>query len=326
MRSLWSAICRLVALCGVILVLLSGCGSGRVEVTPANSPEELVFASSEDDIISGGVLFSPPSGRSERTAAIWVHGWGVNFYHPSYVMIGRALAQRGYPFLSVNTRMHDIGNVAGYRWGKRVRGGGYWGIASQEVLDLASWIDLAEQRGFPQVVLVGHSAGWAAVRAYQAERRDPRVAGLVFASGMVYGERSAPDPELLAEATRLVEEGRGDDLIRLPNRIFPSFISAATHLDIVNTPQALYDFFGVETPNPGVSQISCPILAFFGTEGDVGGESDLELLRWSTLRQPTGPSRVDTVMIEDADHMYSGQELQVADTIAAWIGTLSGGD
>ncbi len=40
---------------------------------------------------------------------IWVHGWGVNFYSPTYVMVGRALAERGLTTVTVNTRMHDIG-------------------------------------------------------------------------------------------------------------------------------------------------------------------------------------------------------------------------
>lgn len=131
------------------------------------------------------------------------------------------------------------------------------------------------------------------------------------------------DPELLAQAARLVAEGRGDDLLRLPNRSFPSFVSAATHLDIHNTPPELVDFFGVKTPNPGVTRIRCPILGFFGTRGDVGTEEDLKLLETSTRRQASGPSRVDTVMIQNADHMYTGEEVQVAQTIAMWADSLA---
>ena len=43
-------------------------------------------------------------------------------------------------------------------------------MTSEDARDLAAWIDFAEERGFGQVVLMGHSAGWAAVAAYQAER------------------------------------------------------------------------------------------------------------------------------------------------------------
>ena len=57
----------------------------------------------------------------------------MNFYYPTYVGIGRALAERGYTCITGNTRMHDLGNVAGWRGEKRIRGGGYWGVASEEV-------------------------------------------------------------------------------------------------------------------------------------------------------------------------------------------------
>ena len=44
-------------------------------------------------------------------------------------------------------------------------------------------------------------------------------------------------------------------------------------------------------------------------------------LKSSVKRQSTGPSRVDTVMIRGADHMYAGEEAQVAETIARWAST-----
>ena len=70
--------------------------------------------------------------------------------------------------------------------------------------------------------------------------------------------------------------------------------------------------------NPGITRIHCPLLAFFGTNGDVGGEKDLELLKVSTKRQQSGPSSVNTALIKGANHMYAGQEDQVAQVIARW--------
>jgi pimeloyl-ACP methyl ester carboxylesterase len=295
-----------------------------VTVTAGRFPEQLVYVRSSDDIISGGAMFAPPGDSTKPIAIIWIHGWGVNFYSPTYVMIGRALAERGYTFISANTRMHDLGNVAGYRLGKRIRGGGYWGIASEQVRDLAAWIDLAGDRGLKEMVLVGHSAGWAAVTQYQAEEQDSRVVGVVVASGSVHPGTGPTDPDQIAQATRMMAEGRPDDLVRDPKRSFPSFISAATMLDIVNSPPELRDFYGTktETRNPGVTRLRCPLLAFYGTKGDVGGAAELELLTSSIRRQSSGPSRVDTVMIKNADHMYAGEERQVAEIIAEWASTL----
>ena len=298
-------------------------GPRTVTVTAGKFPEELVYVRSSDDILNGGAIFAPPKTLAEPIAIIWVHGWGANFYSPTYVMIGRALAQRGFTAITVNTRMHDIGTSAAERGGKRIRGGGYWGVASEDVRDLAAWIDFAEERGFERVVLVGHSAGWASVAAYQAEKQDPRVVGMVLASGTVAPPPPPPNAELLAQATRLVADGNGDDLLRLPNRSFPSFVSAATFLDIAKTPPELSDFFGLQTQNAGITRIRCPILAFFGTRGDVGKEADLDLVTAAIKRQSNGPSRVDTIMIQRADHMYTGEEAQVAQAIADWADRLA---
>ncbi len=293
-------------------------------VTEGKFPEELVYVRTSDDIVNGGAMFTAPKTSAKTVAVIWIHGWGTNFYYPTYAMIGRALAARGYTTISVNTRMHDLGNVAGHRSGKRIRGGGYWGVASEEVRDLTAWIDFAEQQGFQHVVLVGHSAGWAAVRSYLAEKRDSRVAGAVLASGAVRAETRPTDPDQLAQAKRLMAANEGDALIRDPKRAFPSYISAATLLDIASASPESKDFFGVDpqTAHPGVTKIRGPLLAFFGTREDVGNEADLELLKSSTRRQRSGPSRVNTVMIQNADHMYTGEEAQVARTIADWIETV----
>ena len=296
--------------CFTIALLLAGLGCSRklTNVNAGRYPEQLVYVRSADGVVNGGVLFTASTKSRKPVAVIWIHGWGVNFYQPSYTLIGRALAERGYTCIEGNTRMHDIGTVQGERFGKRVRGGGYWGKPSEEVRDLSAWMALASDLGFKKVVLVGHSAGWAAVRAYQAERQDERVVGMVNASGAVRIETRQPDPGLLAQAKHFVDAGEGEELIRLPNRKFPSFVSAQTYLDIAQMPDDMKDFFGI-----GIKRVDCPILAFFGTrESDVGTKADLDRL----------PKRVKTTMIERADHMYTGEEAQVADTIANWMGTL----
>jgi pimeloyl-ACP methyl ester carboxylesterase len=317
--------CRRSAIAGVFAVgtmslIVQGCTRRLDKVRSGKFPEELVFVQSKDQIVDAGAMFTPQKDSIKPIGVIWIHGWGVNFYQPGYVMVGRALAERGYATIIGNTRMHDIGNVAGERWGKRIRGGGYWGVTSEESRDIAAWIDFASDRGFKKVVLVGHSAGWVEVARYEMDTQDPRVVGLVLASGAVRPDTQQPDSQMLAQSIRLVAQGRGDDLLRFPeqHRKYPSFVSAATYLDIARAPAALKDFFGVRTPNPGVTRVHCPLLGFFASKDDVGDEADLELLRSSVQRHRTGPPRVTTVMIEGGDHMYTGEEAQVAQTITSW--------
>lgn len=304
---------------------MTACGSRPEAIDPPSSPEQVVFARSQDDVVNGGMLFVPPRDSAKPLAIIWIHGWGVNFYQPSYVAIGRALAQHGYPVIDGNTRMHDLGNVATRRGGKRIRGGGYWGVASEEPRDIAAWIDLAETNGFKRVVLAGHSAGWGAVRSYVAQVQDPRVVGLVLASGSVQPDPRKSDPDQLRDAQRLMAAGEGDALIRDPKRDLPSYISAATFLDIdvfLNDPAAR-DFFGVQAANAPIARVRVPLLAFFGTRDDVGGQADLDTIVSAVGRQQGGAARVTTALIDGGDHMYTGQEQQVAQVIARWAAGLA---
>jgi alpha/beta superfamily hydrolase len=72
----------------------------------------------------------------------------------------------------------------------------------------------------------------------------------------------------------------------------------------------------------GITRVQCPLLILLGTNEDVGNEEDLERIKSSIKRLSTRPSRVDTALIQGADHMYDGQEDQVAQVIANWADTL----
>jgi dienelactone hydrolase len=308
----------------ILFVLITGlnCYAQQYKLHDATLPEELIYMMSRDTIFNAGLLFHPKKELAKPVVIIWVHGWGVNFYSPTYISIGRIFAESGYTFISVNTRMHDLANVEGYKSGKRVRGGGYWGIASDQTKDIAAWIDFAESKGFKKIILVGHSAGAAAVREFQSAQQDNRVSGLVLASGSV--DPAPPiDSSQYVQAVPLIFANKGEELIKDPKRSFPSYISAATLMDIANSPPAYKDFFGIQTPGAGITKIQCPILAFYGTNDDIGNDKTLELLKTSIAKQPKGPVSVTTAMIKGADHMYMGQEVQIVDLITKWIEQIS---
>jgi alpha-beta hydrolase superfamily lysophospholipase len=179
--------------------------------------EELVQARTQDGLAHAGLLLTPAAGAPRPVFVAWMHGAGVNFSSPAHLAIGRELAARGYPFVTGNTRGHDVGTTLGWRddgpgsggGGVAIRGGGGgggWERFADAPLDLAAWLDLAEARGHRRVALVGHSFGALKVVAYQAEHQDPRVAGVVVASAPVRrtGERLHPATLRLAE--RLVAE------------------------------------------------------------------------------------------------------------------------
>jgi pimeloyl-ACP methyl ester carboxylesterase len=292
----------------------------RGDSAAGTTAEELVYARADDGIVDAGALLTPGGSVDKRIAVLWIHGSGVNFYYPSYVKVARELARRGLTTIVGNTRMHDLGNIAAFREPTNARGGSYWGITTNQVRDLGAWVQLAKDRGFDRVILVGHSAGATAVQLYAERTQDPRVAGLVLASGR-FRPASGPivDSARLARAKQLVADGHGQDPVppTAPGAT-PSPTSAATLVDLAGMGVELTDFYGVQTPNPPVARVRVPILAWFGTNGDVGTAEDLALLETTLKKLQGGPRRVSTAMIPQATHMLDGHEAQAAQVLADW--------
>ena len=61
-------------------------GQVRLDFPEARLPEEIIYAASSDSVINAGLLFHPEKDSTKPIAVIWVHGWGVNFYSPSYIL------------------------------------------------------------------------------------------------------------------------------------------------------------------------------------------------------------------------------------------------
>jgi dienelactone hydrolase len=280
-------------------------------VSRAEYSEELVWIESEDGIRLDGVVIRPAARGSRPVVVVHVHGFTGRFSHPAHVLVGRGLARHGVTSVSGNNRGWAFGETTQRRAGPVVIGSG-WERFEECPLDVGAWVSFAAGLGFEAVVLLGHSFGAPKAVYYQAVRQDPRVRALVLASP---GRARLPeiDPGVLAQAERLVAEGRGTDL--LPWGSFrDGALSAQTLLD-----HARLDPFGVRSAEAPVGRVRCPILAFYGSEEPaVGTPVELELIR----RNAAAAARVDTRMVAGADHSYAGRGPEVADLIAEWLDSL----
>lgn len=182
--------------------------------------EELVYTSSEDGFLLEGVVMRPVGVNVRPVSIVWIHGNASRFYDYPYIAVGRALAASGYPFISANTRGHDISALLWRSSGGRplpwnapgdapTGGGSAWERLDEAPRDLAAWVDVAADLGTGGVVLTGHSSGAQRVVLYQAERQDARVVGIALASPDL---RGFSPPGELAAAQGLIAEGRGMDL------------------------------------------------------------------------------------------------------------------
>jgi pimeloyl-ACP methyl ester carboxylesterase len=288
-----------------------------VQLIQGPTREQVVYTEAEDGTSLAGLLIEPATAERKSTAIVWIHGGECNFYFLPYVRIGRVLAARGYTFISGNTRGHDTASWSWYRTattGERFFGGQIWENYEDSPLDIAGWIAFAEHAGFGRICLAGQSAGAHKTPAYQAQRQDHRVVGLILASPALrpfFDTRA--HPATLDQATRLVAEGRSEELVDCPFGL----MSARTYLSL---DRFGIDQFGRQNPEPAIARIACPILAIIGTnEPDISIEADLTIIR----EHATSAPRVETRLIEGADHCYCGHEEGVAAVIGDWLDRLA---
>jgi pimeloyl-ACP methyl ester carboxylesterase len=273
--------------------------------------EELLFTLAEDQLAHEGVAIHPTQAH-KPLGILWIHGNTGRFCDYPYIMVGRALAERGYLFVSGNTRGHDIAASA---WSdakmNMVAVGSAWEKLEEALLDISTWIEETIKLGVEKIILVGHSQGAAKVTYYQALRQDPRVRGIGLASPDLHGHWSS----IVEQARQFVADGRGDEL--LPDIMNAPWyrLSAA---NVVSRAEVLNHMYTSDKGAPHIAAVKCPIFALFGTNGDVGGQKELDSLKAQAINAP----HVATQLIEGADHGYVGRETVVAEAIAAWLETL----
>jgi dienelactone hydrolase len=283
----------------------------------ASWTEEIVWIKTEDGIEHDGVVMRP-TGTPNGTAVVWMHGFTGHFSEPHQIRIGRYLAERGYLFVSGDNRGKHFGASLGEYEGPLRMGGAWWELVSESRLDIKAWLDFAAATLAPQrLVLAGHSYGAVKVTWYQGAHQDPRLAGLISASGPVRPPSKRPEMgEALAIAQKMVAEGRGIELLPFGSTGRPGSLSAQT---VVDRAQSLVDTYGMESDDSPLSKVRCPFLAILGTkEPAIGAPEDLETLK----RNARSAERAETALIEGANHLYHDREEAVAKVIYEWLGKL----
>jgi pimeloyl-ACP methyl ester carboxylesterase len=273
--------------------------------------EEIVHASTEDDLLLAGAAIRPVERLARTACVVLIHGNAAAFHDRPYILLGRALAARGYPVIIGNTRGHDISATlwkASDSTPFAGGGGSGWERMEDAPRDLAAWIDVASAEQSAGIVLAGHSKGAQKVVLYGMERPDPRVIGITLASPDLHGLRV---PGEIEAARALVAEGRGMEV--LPAQPWAPWYrqSAGT---VVSHAELVDRLFSASERMPGIAALKMPLLTFFGSR-EPHGPAELDAIRGMASASP----RVETRLIDGAHHFYSGQEGDVARVIAEWI-------
>ena len=289
---------------------------------------ELVRVWTEDELQLQG-LYCRPQTMGESPAVLHIHGASSNFYRSQFLdRLPDELIDRGYPFLSANTRGHDIINsvyASDPTASRRI------GVAFERfedcLLDLGAWLGFLQAEGHGQAVFLGHSFGALKVAFYQSETDDGRVKALIFMSPADFGfwlEAMGGEMEQgLAWAREMVEQGRGDTLFSGP--VLPYPMSAGTmHNLFVSGKSDIFKFGRPDEPWDAIAGLRCPMLTLIGTVAEhttPDPEEAMAILRSKALSSP----RCDTFVLQGAPHNYRGYEAEVADVVVNWLEDVFGG-
>jgi pimeloyl-ACP methyl ester carboxylesterase len=193
--------------------------------------------------------------------------------------------------------------------------GNAWVHFAELAHDVAGWIDYLAAHGVERLVLVGHSFGVACALAYQAQRQDPRVVGLLLLSGT--DRVTAEDPARLALAHALVAEGKGASLLPVTAGAPPFALESADHLldwERTSSPYAAAGHL------PWIADIRVPILATVGTLDYLPNLREaVEGMRARATQAP----RFDLQVIAGADHLYTDRDEEVARVALDWLEQLA---
>jgi pimeloyl-ACP methyl ester carboxylesterase len=253
-----------------------------------------------------GLYYEPEEGRA-RGAALLFHGNAMNFYVGPMRFLPPALVGIGLACLAFNRRGHDVLSTRS----SRAAEGGAFQTAAEGIEDNRLAAHFLAVRGFDAPVVIGHSNGGMLAVRHVADR--PKTPALVLLSahgggkdivqkggksGLMVGDRVE---EFAVRARRLVEEGRGRELMLMPGWWYA--ISAESFLDrLTETPDTL----------ALAPKVKCPSLF---VRGDKEPREQYPAEEFRT--HSGGPCAVE--IVADCDHFYNGREDAVAALVTSWL-------
>jgi len=233
-----------------------------------------------------------------RRAVIWLHGTGGAsvFESRRTNLLARALLAHDIAFFPFNNRGAHLVRRAGPRLG---------GAAFERIRDCVFDIDGAvrqlRRRGYRELVLAGHSTGANKVAVYDRLKPRNRIKRYILLAG---GDDTALayDRRLLEKARAMIRARRGEELMK------DRLMSWRAYYDVAN-PRGDYNVFG--PPWRQIRRIRKPSLYIYGDRDEYNPDI-------AALAQHIGPS-AEIVVLEDADHGFSGREGEVGEVMGGWL-------
>ncbi|MEK6982665.1 MAG: alpha/beta fold hydrolase [Candidatus Micrarchaeota archaeon] len=282
----------------------------------------------KDKLLLPALVFEPTSS-TKRTALIYVHGLGGDFYSNSEK--ANAFAEEcnkyGFAFLTFNNRGSGYDAAVKKLDSKtdkgfvRVAAGRTYEKFSDCVYDIGAVISQAKKRGYNKIILIGHSTGANKVIYYLYKNQNQKnivASVLTGALSDVPIQRKLSGksyPKILALAKMLYKKGKGSVL--LPEGSSDSPITAQRFLSLC-VEKSEEDVFQYYLQNPAFTQLKSlkiPALFIIGEKDEYATTKPNQILKtYSKLK-----SNFETVLIKGSLHSFNKMEKKLAKIVCTWI-------
>jgi len=289
-----------------------------------NMKETLFRVLTEDNLELVGILYEPV--QSSKKILVHVHGMGGNFYENKFLdFIAQTLTANGFAFLTFNNRgcelVKDLSKIENEKR-SIVRIGGSYEIFEDSLFDIKAVIDFVESKRFTEIHLSGHSLGASKVAYYVTEQNDNRIKSIIFLSPADMVGLAKTDKYYQRDidmAKKMIIEGRGKEL--MPFMIWDeNYLTADTYMSIGSDKSkvAIFNFYNPIDSLSSLGKIKISSLTIMGRK-DVALTIAIEDTMDRVKKAMISSSKVETNILDDADHGYNNYEQKLADILKIWI-------
>lgn len=279
-----------------------------------------------DGVKLSGLLYEPK--KKSRRAVIFLHGTGGAsvFSSRRTNRLASEMTERGIAWFAFDNRGAQI---------VRRIGGEYGGMAFERIRDCVFDIDGAVRelwrRGYRELYLAGHSTGANKIAVYNARKPRNRIRAYVLLAGgddtgLLYEQLGAAGlRHAVDRARRKIRNGDGDTFV--PESLSDVPMSWRSFYDVAN-PDGDYNVFPFREVIDGVRlsrkphfhhvrAIRKPALFVYGDSDEYASDirKCVAVLADAVGAQPN----IEIVVMEDADHGFSGREAELGALMADWL-------
>jgi len=252
-----------------------------------------------------------------RLAFLLIHGTGSHFCVPGPLeQFAARAAEADCTALRINTRGHDgMCSIPGIHGS--CPGGATFETVADCVHDVSAWLHWLGQAGCREVVLVGHSMGSVKSIYSQAHAPHPLVRAIVCLSPprfchqhWMQHPQADPFRETFEAASRLVADGRPDELIRCRQPV--SFIATASGFLEKYGPDDRYDLAAL------LHQVTRPVQILLGTR-TLAASPAFDSLPGVVAACRNSGQDVMLQLVENEDMSYSCEPARPFELARQWL-------